>query len=486
MIGLGELNTVSVCQLASFGFAAGVIRAPGPSGSLRGRLPVFVGGGGDFAASSGLPLGFPGIRVFICRLFRFLPRAVHHKAAFCLGKDVGALLLQLFGFRIGVAFCNGLGYRQGAGIRCLGPLNRDGRNPGGGFTPFRDQEGVFVQQGTQDKANDQLQGWVPVVDEPDGGHQQDIAQDDGRSGLYVAETPGNKAVVDVVPVRAERAAVFYQPDCKDAQAVDDWVGEDREQGSGRMGHCKCGKRLVVDHDKTHPLVGQEVAQEERAGIPHKEFVPLGEIKNQEAQDGPDKRKGGDRQQQVSVDQEKHPENQACQRGQGTGQAVDAVGEVEGVDDDDKNKQGKKHRNPIGHLPDAQHPAKTRNPDVREQDHDAGREDLAHEFFLGRQYNQVVLDPQEQEDGGSGDNRNELDQVCVGEFQEDPEEHQGNAEGQEHAHASQGRSFLAVGTPFARVVHQIFLLDHVDNHGEYPDADRPGGDRHYGNKEIGLG
>lgn len=185
-----------------------------------------------------------------------------------------------------------------------------------------------------------------------GAGQQRAAAEYRHHGATLAHAQGQQFMVDMRLVREERITVGAYAVNVDAYDVEAWNQQGRHADNGAV--AAMGRHIdAADADAHH---AQEKADGKGAGIAHEYLTVLqGVAEHVEEEEGEQRAQCGCGQGRVSV--QAAPETydgieRACHSAKTGGQAVDAVYQVHGIDDEDYEQGGDAQRHPVRHLVDS--------------------------------------------------------------------------------------------------------------------------------------
>lgn len=209
------------------------------------------------------------------------------------------------------------------------------------------------------------------------------------------------AVVDVGLVGFEHAFAVEFPLERHADDVDagqEHEGEGDEQGFFAVGEAACFVRhLVLDGE-----VGNHIAQEEAAGIAHEGLEPSHfsvEVEEEEGEGGSGEA-DADEAEEVGVQLVVQVgEGAQDEEGDAGGQSVDAVYEVDGVDNQQDDEDGEWVANPKGYLVHAEESVEIANHQVAEGEQECS-DGLDDELMGGFQSLEVVEDAYQIDEQGT--------------------------------------------------------------------------------------
>ena len=237
------------------------------------------------------------------------------------------------------------------------------------------------------------------VDGDDVDHDKGQREaDDAHHGLAVAEAHVEELVVDVVAVWQERAAAAAYAVDEDPDDIEH--GNQQERESQDDGTGQPGVLDGIGHAETDAQNAEQEADGQRAGVAHEELAAAAglaeDVAMEERDEDAQRGEAEERMQPVAQVGEEEAERQKGDAAQAGGQTVDAIDEVDGIEDEDDGQDRERKADPQGEGMDAEQTVEVVEIEAGKGDEDAA-DQLYEEFGPVADADEVVHQATEEQD-----------------------------------------------------------------------------------------
>ena len=238
----------------------------------------------------------------------------------------------------------------------------------------------------------QQQRDVQIVRQEDvAGDEHNGYSDDGNHGRMLLHPDGQQLVMDMVLVGHEGVLSVAYPmeiDPHHIEAGDDKGREGQDKGIGHIVQVFC--RKAEQQAEAQETDGHTYRK--AACISHKYlFTFVGIAEYIEIEEGDQHAKGGKCNHRIDIfmdDDKQNPVEKHGNAAEAGGKSVDAVNQVDGVDDKHHGKEGERIANPLGDCIDEKDAVQTVNPEPS-ANHEEASDNLCDELCFVADTNQVV-------------------------------------------------------------------------------------------------